>query len=137
MNGKFLTNKYIKAICKKFLYEIDHQEELLYYFDYDVADKIINIMNDIEKRFKAYEIALKNGFMTPSEVRFEEDLNEIETLNFVKLNLGDVLMDIASGSIYTPNTNTKVTHDGVEMNQSDVNVVQNGAGMSKENIKMK
>jgi len=94
-------------------------------------------MNDIEKRFKAYEIALKNGFMTPSEVRFEEDLNEIETLNFVKLNLGDVLMDIASGSIYTPNTNTKVTHDGVEMNQSDVNVVQNGAGMSKENIKMK
>ena len=44
MGGKFPTNKYIKAICKKFLYEIDHQEELLYYFDYDVADKIINIM---------------------------------------------------------------------------------------------
>lgn len=44
LDGKFPTNKYIKAICKKFLYEIDHQEELLYYFDYDVADKIINIM---------------------------------------------------------------------------------------------
>lgn len=44
MDGKFPTNKYIKAICKKFLYEIDHQEELLYYFDYETADKIINIM---------------------------------------------------------------------------------------------
>lgn len=44
MDGRFPTNKYIKAICKKFLYEIDHQEELLYHFDYDVADKIINIM---------------------------------------------------------------------------------------------
>ena len=44
LDGKFPTNKYIKAICKKFLYEIDHQEELLYYFDYSVADQIINIM---------------------------------------------------------------------------------------------
>ncbi len=44
LDGRFPTNKYIKAICKKFLYEMDHQEELLYYFDYDVADKIINIM---------------------------------------------------------------------------------------------
>lgn len=44
LEGKFPTNKYIKAICKKFLYEIDHQEELLYYFDYETADKIINIM---------------------------------------------------------------------------------------------
>ena len=58
--------------------------------------------------------------MTPSEVRFEEDLNEIESLNFIKLSLGDVLMHIESGEIYTPNTNTKV-------NQDYTNVVQNGA----------
>ena len=63
-----------------------------------------------------------------------EDLNEIDTLNFVKLSLGDVLMDIASGSIYTPNTNTKVTHDDIEMNQSNVNMNQNGAKMNQENI---
>ena len=29
LDGKFPTTKYIKAICKKFLYEIDHQEELV------------------------------------------------------------------------------------------------------------
>jgi len=126
-----ILNKFEKVL-NKCLLTTDEKDK--YYFAFDT--KQLN-KGDIEKRFKAYEIALKNGFMTPSEVRFEEDLNEIETLNFVKLNLGDVLMDIASGSIYTPNTNTKVTHDGVEMNQSDINMVQNGADISKENIKMK
>ena len=46
--------------------------------------------------------------MTPSEIRFEEDLDEIETLNFVKLSLGDVLMNVTNGRIYTPNTNQKL-----------------------------
>ena len=126
-----ILDKFEKVLNKCLL---ESEEKGKYYFAFDT--KQLN-KGDIEKRFKAYEIALKNGFMTPSEVRFEEDLNEITTLNFVKLNLGDVLMDIASGSIYTPNTNIKVTHDGVEMNQSDVDMVQNGVDMSKESIKMK
>ncbi len=126
-----ILNKFEKVLNKCLL---KTEEKDKYYFAFDT--KQLN-KGDIEKRFKAYEIALKNGFMTPSEVRFEEDLNEIETLNFVKLNLGDVLMDIASGSIYTPNTNTKVSHDGTNMNQGEVDVVQNGADMSKENIKVK
>lgn len=109
-----IINKLEKAINKALL---TTEEQGKYYFAFDT--KQLN-KGDIEKRFKAYEIALKNGFMTPSEVRFEEDLNEIESLNFVKLSLGDVLMRIESGEIYTPNTNTKVTHDGT-------NVVQNGA----------
>lgn len=121
-----------EKVLNKCLLETEEKGE--YYFAFDT--KQLN-RGDIEKRFKAYEIALKNGFMTPSEVRFEEDLNEIETLNFVKLNLGDVLMDIASGSIYTPNTNTKVTHDGTNMNQYEVDVVQNNTEMCKENISMK
>ena len=126
-----ILDKFEKVLNKCLL---ETEEKGKYYFAFDT--KQLN-RGDIEKRFKAYEIALKNGFMTPSEVRFEEDLNEIETLNFVKLNLGDVLMDIASGSIYTPNTNTKVMHDGTNMNQGDANVVQNGADMCKENINMK
>lgn len=44
IEGKFPTNKYIKAICKKFIYELDHEEELEYLFDYETADKIMNIM---------------------------------------------------------------------------------------------
>ena len=44
LDGKFPTNKYIKAICKKFIYELNHEEELDYFFDYGTADKIMNIM---------------------------------------------------------------------------------------------
>lgn len=44
LDGKFPTNRYIKAISKKFIYEIDHQEEMDYFFDYETADKIMNIM---------------------------------------------------------------------------------------------
>ncbi|WP_410497040.1 phage portal protein [Cellulosilyticum sp. ST5] len=118
-----ILDKFEKVLNKCLL---ETEEKGKYYFAFDT--KQLN-KGDIEKRFKAYEIALKNGFMTPSEVRFEEDLNEITTLNFVKLNLGDVLMDIASGSIYTPNTNTTV-------NQNYTNVVQNGAKNDTKNINM-
>ena len=109
-----IINKLEKAINRALL---TTEEQGEYYFAFDT--KQLN-KGDIEKRFKAYEIALKNGFMTPSEVRFEEDLNEIESLNFVKMSLGDVLMHIESGEIYTPNTNTTVTQTGT-------NVVQNSA----------
>lgn len=34
-DGKFPTNRYIKAISKKFIYEIDYQEEMDYFFDYE------------------------------------------------------------------------------------------------------
>ena len=44
LDGKFPTNRYIKAICKKFIYELNHEEELDYFFDYGTADKIMNIM---------------------------------------------------------------------------------------------
>ncbi len=113
-----IINKLEKALNKALL---TTEEQGTFYFAFDT--KQLN-KGDIEKRFKAYEIALKNGFMTPSEVRFEEDLNEIASLNFVKMSLGDVLMHIESGEIYTPNTNTKVTQDYT-------NVVQNGADDTK------
>ena len=58
LDGRFPTNKYIKAICKKFLYEIDHQEELLYYFDYNVAEQIINIIKLINWSSRAM---IRNG----------------------------------------------------------------------------
>ena len=44
LDSNFPTNKYIKAICKKFIYELNHEEELDYFFDYGTANKIMNIM---------------------------------------------------------------------------------------------
>ncbi|MEG0580396.1 MAG: phage portal protein, partial [Niameybacter sp.] len=121
-----IINKLEKAINKALL---STDEQGKYYFAFDT--KQLN-KGDIEKRFKAYEIALKNGFMTPSEVRFEEDLNQIESLNFVKLSLGDVLMHIGSGEIYTPNTNTTVTQNGTSVVQNGANNIKDVKGGEKD-----
>jgi len=72
-----------------------------FYFAFDTKDLL---KGDIEKRFKAYEIASKNGFMQIDEIRYLEDLEPLG-LDFIKLGLQDVLYDPITKSIYTPNTN--------------------------------
>ena len=67
---------------------------------------------DILKRYQAYEIGLKNNFLQPDEVRYEEDKKRLG-LNFIKLGLDDVLYNPETGEIYTPNTN-----QSVQMNES-------------------
>ncbi|MBQ7071085.1 MAG: phage portal protein [Ruminococcus sp.] len=62
---------------------------------------------DILKRYQAYEIGLKNNFLQPDEVRYEEDKKPLG-LNFIKLGLDDVLYNPETGEIYTPNTNQSV-----------------------------
>jgi HK97 family phage portal protein len=72
-----------------------------FYFAFDTKDLM---KGDIEKRFRAYEIASKNGFMQTDEIRYREDLPPLG-LNFIKLGLQDVLYDPVTKTIYTPNTN--------------------------------
>lgn len=59
---------------------------------------------DIEKRYKAYEIGVKNGFMQIDEVRFLEHRKPLG-LNYVKLGLQDVLYDPKTNKFYVPNMN--------------------------------
>ena len=67
------------------------------------------------KRFQAYEIALKNGFLGVNEVRYEEDKPEIEAFNdVIKLGLSDVLYNTKTGDIYTPNTDKSSNMKGGE-----------------------
>lgn len=60
---------------------------------------------DVLKRYQAYELACKNGFMQIDEVRYRENLTSLG-LDFVKLGLQDVLyypdMD---GMTFVPNMN--------------------------------
>lgn len=76
-------------------------EKGLFYFAFDTKELL---KGDMEKRFKAYEIATKNGFMQIDEIRYKEDLEPLG-LGFIKLGLQDVLYDPVSKTIYTPNTN--------------------------------
>jgi hypothetical protein len=74
---------------------------------------------DIESRYKAYEIASKNGLMQTDEIRYLENLPPLG-LDFVKLGLQDVLYNPKTKEIYTPNTDksTNMSNPG-KMNQTE------------------
>ena len=80
---------------------LTEDEKSSYFFAFDTTDLT---KSDIEQRFKAYEIAIKNGFMQIDEVRKNEKLPALG-LDFIKLGLQDVLYFKDSDQIYTPNTN--------------------------------
>ena len=86
------------------------------YFAFDTTELL---KGDMLKRYQAYQIALQSNFMQIDEVRYKEDLPKLG-FNYVKLDLSDVLLDVKSGTIYTPNTNqtakigAKVLQNGVD-----------------------
>lgn len=71
------------------------------FFAFDTSDML---KGDMEKRFKAYEIAAKNGFMQIDEIRAKENLPAFG-LEFIKFGLQDVLYWPDDHRIYTPNMN--------------------------------
>ena len=71
------------------------------YFAFDTTELL---KGDMLKRYQAYQIALQANFMQIDEVRYKEDLPKLG-FNYVKLGLQDVLLDVKSGTVYTPNTN--------------------------------
>lgn len=94
-----ILNAFISALNRDFLLD---KEKKSFYFAFDIKELL---KGDILKRFQAYEIALKNGFLGVNEVRYEEDKPEIEAFNdVIKLGLSDVLYNTKTGAIYTPNT---------------------------------
>lgn len=70
------------------------------YFKFDV-DTIMRA--DALNRFKAYEIGLKNGWLTYDEIRAKENLPAFD-IEFIKLGLDSVLFYPKDGKIYIPNT---------------------------------
>jgi HK97 family phage portal protein len=62
------------------------------------------LRGDILKRYTAYEVGIKAGFIQIDEVRYKEDLPPLG-LKWIKLGLQDVLYFSDSDEIYTPNTN--------------------------------
>lgn len=74
-----------------------------FYFAFDTKELL---KGDIEKRFRAYEIGVRNGILQIDEVRYMEDFKPLD-LDFIKLGLQDVLYNPKTKEIYTPNTNQK------------------------------
>lgn len=95
------------ALNKDYLLEKERES---YFFAFDTKD-LLKV--DMEKRYRAYEIASRNGFMQIDEIRTLENLAPLG-LDFVKLGLQDVLLDVDTGEIYTPNTNQLTSLKGGE-----------------------
>ena len=70
-----------------------------YYFAVDTSDMT---KGDTEKRYKAYETAIKNGFIQVDEVRAMENMPPLG-LNYIKLGLQDVLFDPVTKDVFVPN----------------------------------
>ena len=77
------------------------KEKESFYFAFDTKELL---KGDLLKRYKAYEIAIKSGFMQLDEVRYLENFEPFG-LDFIKLGLQDVLYNPKTKEIYTPNTN--------------------------------
>lgn len=71
---------------------------------YYVFDTSELLKGDILKRYQAYQIALRENFMQPDEIRYREDMKPLG-MNWIKFNLRDVLYDPKTNRIYVPNMN--------------------------------
>lgn len=108
-----ILNSLIASINRDLLLE---KEKKSFYFGYD-ANELLK--GDIEKRFKAYEIAIKNKIMGVNEVRYKEDLPPSELFeDTILLGLNDVLYNVKKGTVYTPNTNKTSDMKGGEINEN-------------------
>lgn len=92
-----ITSELEKAFNKFLLLEV---EKTKLYFKFDV-DSIMK--SDMLSRFQAYQIGLKNGWLTYDEIRQKENLPAYG-VEFIKLGLDAVLYTPKTGQIYVPNT---------------------------------
>lgn len=108
-----ILNSLIASINRDLLLE---KEKKSFYFGYD-ANELLK--GDIEKRFKAYEIAIKNKIMGVNEVRYKEDLEPIDLFeDTILLGLNDVLYNTKNKTVYTPNTDKTSNLKGGENNEN-------------------
>ena len=108
-----ILNDLVASINRDLLLE---KEKESFYFGFDTNELL---KGDIEKRFKAYEIAIKNKIMGVNEVRYKEDLEPNPLFeDTILLGLNDVLYNSKKGTVYTPNTNKTSDMTGGERDEN-------------------
>lgn len=118
-------NNFVKTTINPILSQIEialnnsllfESEKGRIFFDVD-TDELLK--SDLEKRFKAYEIALRNSILTIDEVRKKEKLKKMPNIGgLVKLSLADVLYNPETNKAFNTNSSTMTSLDGAEENPS-------------------
>ena len=88
------------ALNRDFLLE---KEKNTYFWAFDTKEIT---KASLKERFEAYKIAKECGFMTKNEMRYLENMDNIEGLDVVDVGLGSVLFNTKTQEYYTPNTDT-------------------------------
>jgi HK97 family phage portal protein len=96
------------ALNRDFLLE---KEKNTYFWAFDTKEIT---KASLKERFEAYKIAKECGFMTKNEMRYLENMNNLEGLDVVDVGLGSVLFNTKTQEYYTPNTNTTKSANNVE-----------------------
>ena len=89
-----------------------------YYFAFDTKALL---KGNIKERYSAYESAVKAGWITKNEIRYEEDMDALEGLDVVSMSLADVIYDPEKKQYFTPNMNSLLTADGTPKEAEDGN----------------
>ncbi len=88
------------ALNRNFLLE-DEKESLYFAFDTREITK-----GDIKARYEAYKVAHDTGFITNNEIRYLEDMDQIDGLDTISFNLAQVIYDTKTKQYYVPNTSS-------------------------------
>ena len=86
------------ALNRNLLLE-DEKDTLYFAFDTREITK-----GDIRARYEAYKIAHDTGFVTNNEIRYLEDMDQIDGLDTISFNLAQVIYDTKTKQYYVPNT---------------------------------
>lgn len=126
-----IATAFATALNRDFLLE---REKKTYYFAPDTKELL---KGSLAERYNAYQIAIKGGWKTINEIRYMEDDDAIEGLDMIHLGLGDVLLNINTNEIYTPNTNSIVKMGGnnpnVTGNEGETEVIN---GITAQDIQI-
>lgn len=96
-----LLNIFETAFDSDLLLEMEKNRR---YFAFDTRELT---RGDILKRYQAYAIGKKNGFLLIDDIREQEDLPAIN-FPYIQLGLADVFYNPETGEFYTPNTDAVV-----------------------------
>ena len=117
-------NNWIKVSINPILSQIEIALNNSLLFTSEVGKKFFIIdtdeilKSDIEKRYKGYEIGLKNGFLKLDEIRKYENLESIPNIgNLVRMTQGEILYNPETNEVFNTNSSTKTQLDNEEGGQ--------------------
>ena len=79
------------------------KEKKEFFFSFDLKEVL---KGSIKERYEAYKIAKETGWITPNEIRYLENYDDIDGLDIIAMNLGNVIYDVKTHTYYTPNTDS-------------------------------